>query len=454
LNRAVHFQGVDVPDYEKVLNCMRCGMCLPHCPTYSLTRIERSSPRGRIALIRAVADGRLELTQGVEKELYFCLDCRACESACPAGVHVGYLIEAGRSQAERCRPHSFLDRAIKNLLFNYLFVYTPRLERIAFLMRLYQKTGLRKVVQKSGILSLFPAVFRFMEEFTPDGMELPLRRLVAEEIPAQGEEKARVGFFLGCMMSIFFGRCCRATIDLLTRSGCRVVIPKAVLCCGAPLASEGYRHRVPDLARFNIDLFEKQNVDYIVTDCAACGCSLKEYRELLKDNPQYAERAEHFSAKVRDISEFLASWPHYPKPVGGQMPEKMAGRGSGDGRNLNRPLRITYDQPCHLQHAQGISKQPHSLLKAIPGIEFVDLPESDWCCGSAGVYNITHYETSMKILDRKMDNIEKVAPDLLVTANPGCLLQLQYGVKKRNLDTRVCHITELLSTAQGNTIGR
>ncbi|MFH1737783.1 MAG: (Fe-S)-binding protein [bacterium] len=440
------FSGVDVPEYEAILNCMQCGMCLPHCPTYSLTKIERSSPRGRVALIRAVADGRLDLSEGVAKELFFCLDCRACETVCPASVRVGYLIEAGRSQVEQHRPRPIWQRALRRLVFENLFRYTPRLERLAFLLRIYQKMGLRRVVHESGMLNMLPPVFRFMEELTPDGIKRPLRRTVAEEIPPHDEEHARVGFFLGCMMSILFPDASRATVNLLAGSGCRVITPKSQLCCGAPLASEGYKSGVLDLARFNIDLFEKQNVDYIVTDCAACGCVLKEYEELFQDDPNYCERARVFSNKVRDISQFLAEWPHYREPRDGHALRCLCGshtKRAGD----EKPLRIAYDEPCHLQHAQRITKQPNQLLRQIPGVTYVSLPESDWCCGSAGLYNISHFETSMQLLDRKMAQIERVSPDVLVTANPGCLLQLGYGVRKRNLPIRVLHLSEILAAA-------
>ncbi len=442
------FKGVGVPDYETILNCMRCGMCLSHCPTYSIARIERSSPRGRVALIRAVADGQLDLSDGFAGEVFYCLDCRACETACPASVPVGTLIEAARSQVEQREGRGLL-RRLRERLFSYLFNYTPRLERVAFALRLYQKTGIRRVVEESGVLNMLPPTLQFMEEILPDRLQRPLIRTIPEEIPAEGEQHSRVGFFLGCMMSILFSRASRSTVRLLSESGCRVITPKEQRCCGAPLASEGYKHTVSDLARFNIDLFEKYDVDYIVTDCAACGCVLKEYADLLEDDPQYAERARKFSGKVRDISEFLAHWPHYRKPKNDSYTlRRLCGRESaGSAEAKKKAVRIAYDQPCHLQHGQGISKEPQNLLKEIPGVEYVNLPESDWCCGSAGLYNITHHAASMQILDRKMRHIKDVSPDVLVTGNPGCLLQLAYGVKKDGLPVRVCHPSELLSAS-------
>lgn len=427
-----YFDGVDVPDYDKILNCMRCGMCLPHCPTYTLKQVERSSPRGRVALIRAVADGRLELSQGVADEAFLCLDCRACETACPAGVRVGYLIEAARSQSEQHLFRPWWQRVARWFIFELMFLRQWRLELAALPLRVYQKSGLRKLVHSIGLLKLLPKTLRFMEEIIPDGLERPLRLSIADEVPAVGDEKARVGFFLGCMMSILFTKTSRATVDVLTKSGCRVITPKAQRCCGAPLANEGLKDKVKDLARFNIDLFEKLNVDYIVSDCAACGCVLKEYEEMLEDDPQYAERAKVFSRKSRDITEFLADWPHFD-----------SSKGTYQGR-------VCYDQPCHLQHAQKISNQPHSVIRNVKNLQFVDLPESDWCCGSAGTYNITQHDVSMQILDRKMANVAKANPEVLLTANPGCMLQLQWGVKQKGLDIQVMHVTELLSRAMQN----
>lgn len=427
-----YFDGVDVPEYDKILNCMRCGMCLPHCPTYSLKQVERSSPRGRVALIRAVADGRLELSQGVADEAFLCLDCRACETACPAGVRVGYLIEAARSQSEQHLFRPWWQRVARWFIFEFMFLRQWRLELAALPLRFYQKSGLRKLVHSSGLLKLLPKTLRFMEEIVPDGLERPLRLSLADEVPAIGEEKARVGFFLGCMMSILFSKTSRATVDVLTKSGCRVITPKAQRCCGAPLANEGFKDKVKDLARFNIDLFETLNVDYIVSDCAACGCVLKEYEEMLEDDPEYAERAITFSHKSRDITEFLAEWPHFD-----------SSKGTYEGR-------VCYDQPCHLQHAQKVCNQPHSVIRNVKQLEFVDLPESDWCCGSAGTYNITQHEVSMEILDRKMGNVAKANPEVLLTANPGCMLQLQWGVKQKGLDIKVMHVTEMLSEALKN----
>lgn len=425
------FEGVNIPDYEKILNCIRCGMCLPHCPTYSEMMVERANPRGRAALIRAVADGQLDLNQAFSDQVYLCLDCRACETACPSGVRIGYLIETARAQVEQNMPRNPIVKTFRHFVFGWLFMRHERLELAGLGLGIYQKTGLKKLVQGSGIMKLFPRIFRFMEDLPPQDIKKPLRKTLPPVVPAQGEEKAKVGYFLGCMMSILFNKTTSATINVLTRSGCTVLSTKDIRCCGAPLLSEGYKEKAKQLMKENLDLFEKMDVDYIVTDCAACGASLKEYEEILHDDPVYRAKAEKFSPKVREITEFLAEWPHYQPP-----------------ENVLPDLKAIYDAPCHLCHAQQVWDPHKKLMDTVQGVELVDLPESDWCCGSAGIYNITHHDMAMKILDRKMDHIEKTGAGVLLTANPGCLLQLDYGVRQRKLDMEVKHVVEILDDTQ------
>ncbi|MEW6234665.1 MAG: (Fe-S)-binding protein [Candidatus Omnitrophota bacterium] len=427
-----YFEGVNIPDYDKILNCVRCGMCLPHCPTYTEMKIERASPRGRAALVRAVADGKLELSPNFANQMFLCLDCRACETACPSGVRIGYLIESARSQAEQNLRRNPITKLFRHFLFGWLFMRHWRLEWAAFPLRLYQKSGLRAFLRRIGIFKLLPSRLRMMEALTPDGLTAPFRKTLPDMVPAQGEEKARVGYFLGCMMSLLFNKTTTATIKVLTRSGCAVLTPKAIRCCGAPSMSEGFKHKAFKMMKFNIDLFATLNVDYIVTDCAACAAALKEYEEIFEDDEEYKEKSKTFSKKVREITEFLAAWPHYA------------------GSTSSQPNRkVIYDEPCHLCHAQQVWEQPKKLIRETPGVELLKLPESEWCCGSAGLYNITHHGMAMKILDRKMNNIEKTGADLLVTANPGCLLQLGYGVRERGLKMEVKHVIELLEGGNG-----
>jgi glycolate oxidase iron-sulfur subunit len=404
---------------------------LPACPTYREMKMERATPRGRAALIRAVADGQLELNRAFADQVFLCLDCRACETACPSGVRIGYLIETARAQVEQNMPQNRFIKMFKNFVFGWLFMRHWRLELMGVGLRFYQNTGLQKIVQTIGVMNLFPRLFKFMEELPPNGLKTPLRKTLPPVVLAEGEEKARVGYFLGCMMSIMFNKTTQATLNVLTRSGCTVVSTKDIRCCGAPLLSEGYKQKAKELMKDNIDLFEKMNVDYIVTDCAACGASLKEYEEILEDDPVYAEKAKKFSPKVREITEFLAEWPHYQPP-----------------KNELPNLTVVYDTPCHLGHAQQVWDPHKKLLSTVKGVTLKNLPEHDWCCGSAGIYNITHHDMAMKILDRKMDHIEKTGADIVLTANPGCLLQIDYGVKKRKMTMEVKHVVEMLDDTQ------
>ncbi|MGC9327306.1 MAG: (Fe-S)-binding protein [Candidatus Hinthialibacter sp.] len=434
-----YFEGVNIPDYERILNCSRCGMCLPYCPTYRELKVERASPRGRAALIRSVADGRLELTQNFGEQVYLCLDCRACETACPSGVHIGYLIESARSQVEQNVRRNPFVRLLKEFLFGWLFLRHWRLETAALPLRLYQRSGLQKLFYSIGLLKLLPERLQFMEALAPQGLTTPFRHTLPEVVPARGEEKARVGYFLGCMMSMMFNKTTNSTINVLNRSACTVVTPKEIRCCGAPLLSEGYKKKAVDLMRFNIDLYDKLNVDYIVTDCAACAAACKEYKEIFEDDPEYRDKAKRFSEKVREITEFLAEWPYAAKV------EKPP---------FDSPKKVVYDEPCHLCHAQQVWEQPKQVIRSVPGVDLVDLPEADWCCGSAGLYNITHYDMAMKILDRKISNIKSTGADVVLTCNPGCLLQLDYGVRKKKLPMEVKHIIELLNDGTGYTNGQ
>ena len=393
--------------------------------------MERATPRGRAALVRAVADGQLELNAAFMEQVYLCLDCRACETACPSGVKIGYLIESSRAQVEQHRVGNPLVKLIKDMAFGWLFMRQWRLELMGLGLRFYQGTGFKKLIQTSKIMNLFPSVFKFMEELPPTDLKTPLRKTLPPVLPAQGGEKAKVWYFLGCMMSIFFNKTTSATLNVLTRSGCTVLSSPGVRCCGAPLLSEGYKEKSKQLMRENIDLFETMDVEYVVTDCAACAAALKEYAEILEDDPIYHEKAKKFSPKVREITEFLAEWPHYVPPQN-ELPN----------------LTVTYDAPCHLCHAQQVWNPHKKLLASVKGVKLVPLPESDWCCGSAGVYNITHHDMAMKILDKKMANVKKTGADIILTANPGCLLQLAYGARKNGMKAPVKHVIEMLDDTQ------
>ncbi len=424
----------DGPDYDNILACIRCGLCLSVCPTYAADGIEVQSPRGRVALIRAWQEGRLALSPNLRAHMYHCLDCRACQTICPTGVRVGELVVATRTIAEDKRRPGLFEAALRSFALRWLLPNPDRLELSLWPVRLYQRLGLQWLVRRSGLLRLLPITLRVMEGLLPPLPERPLRQTLPETVPAQGQQRYRVGFFLGCVMTLVLARASRATVAVLTANGCEVVTPKDQVCCGAPHAEEGEADAVRALARRNIDVFERYGVDYVVADCAACGAQTKEYAHLLRDDPAYAERARAFSAKVRDISEFLAEIP-LRRPLG------------------EVPRRVAYHHPCHLAHAQGVREEPRALLRRVPGLQLVELKEADRCCGSAGIYNISHPQRAQAILERKLANLAASGADVLATGNPGCLLQMMAGVREKGLAVAVQHPMEILELAYRGGVG-
>ncbi len=385
------------------------------------------SPRGRLYLIRAVDEERLPANDSFAKYTYRCLDCRACETACPSGVHFGQLIEEARALYEEHNRRPLSVRLLRKFVFEWLFPYPRRINMLFNLLWFYQKSGLRWFARNLGILKLMGSTGK-MEALLP---ELPApweRKKIRGIISAQGERRYRVGFFTGCVMNTVFTPTNLATIRVLVANGCELVIPGNQNCCGALNIHSGEREAASRMARRNIRAFESLDLDAIVVNAAGCGATLKEYPELLAHDPEYAERAETFSNKVKDISEFL---------VGIEMstPE-------GEIRK-----RVTYDEPCHLVHAQKIHDPPRQMIHKIPGIDFVELRESEWCCGSAGIYNILQPEISAQILERKIKYIQDTEAEIVLTGNPGCLLQIQMGIRQHQLPIRVMHPIDLLDAA-------
>jgi glycolate oxidase iron-sulfur subunit len=416
-------------DYIKLINCMRCGMCLPHCPTYKETFLETASPRGRVALVRKFQEGELVESEKLLEYLSLCLDCQACASACPCGVNAGELVAEFRCERKEGGGLSFME----DLILRKLVPHPDRLECATAPLRVYQKSGLQKVVRSLGLLKMFPSGLERMEGLLPRLPDAPLRRTLNEVTPAKGEEKGTVGFFLGCVMSLVFSEASLATVELLSSLGYKVITPKAQKCCGAPNMLGHDREGLLQAARFNTDLFQSYDVDFIVTDCGGCGAELKKYGHHLSGD----SAATDFSVKVRDISEVLA----------------------GEGERLRAllqplPLKVTYHDPCHIAHCQGIRNPPRSIVKMIPGIDFRELGEADACCGSAGTYNIEKPEMSQRVLDRKLENVAKTGAEYLVTGNPGCLLQLKKGLAQADPPVQVIHLTELLqmSMKAGTTV--
>jgi len=421
------FPLADEPNYEGMLQCMRCGFCLPTCPTYVLTGRERSSPRGRVALAKAVADEQIDFTGALKEESYFCLDCRACSTACPSGVHPGLVMEACRNQAQSAFPLTGAVRKFREFVLQRMLPSPDLLETSMLPARLYQKLGIQWLVRHSHMLKLGPGWLEKAEGMMPE-LDPPLRPQLPEVLPAVGEQRGRVAFFLGCIMTLMYPGVSRQTVKVLTHQGFEVVTPKQQKCCGAPHLNEGDRETTRRLARHNLDLFMALDVDAIVTDCAGCGAALKDYEELLEESGDHAKLAE-FRNKIMDISEFLAK------------------RGLRTDGLQPIDKSVTYHEPCHLCHAQNVSRQPRDLIKAIPGIDFRELNEASWCCGSAATFSLKYTSESQLILDRKLENVRATGAELLVTANPGCHLQLAWGLKNAGMKQQVVHVTELLGMA-------
>lgn len=431
------FAGVDIPNYDVIANCMHCALCLPTCPTYVLTGLERSSPRGRIRLIKAVADGELPITDGFIREMNFCLDCQACETACPAGVKYGSLVEAARAQIYQGGHEGWLSSIVKRTVLNWAFRNQERLKSIARFLRFYQRSGLKWFLLRTGILKVVSRRLHDIQPLTPAISKRFSSETLAEVIRPAGEVRYRVGFLTGCIMDVAFSDVNLDTIRLLLHHGCEIVIPRNQACCGSLQAHNGDMISARQMARHNIYLFDRDDFDYIVINSAGCGAFMKEYGHQFADDPELGSRAEKISRKVRDITEFLVETGFRPAHADSRRP------GAPSGTTLDGK-RVTYHDACHLVHTQKISQQPRQLLKMIPGIELVELPESTWCCGSAGIYNIVHFTDAMKLLDRKIENIKNVQPDIIVTGNPGCLVQIQHGLQKEGLAIDLQHTATFL----------
>ncbi|MEW6334591.1 MAG: (Fe-S)-binding protein [Thermodesulfobacteriota bacterium] len=419
-----YFHPSDAPSYKSIVQCMRCGFCLAVCPTYALTNRERSSPRGRVALARAVSEGRLEFTPAVGEEAFFCLDCKACSTACPSGVRVGTIMELCRNQEQVFRPPSLPAGMLRDFILRRMLPSPALMETSLLPLRLYQRLGLQWAVRQLGISRFLPGVLAKLEGLLPE-LGRPLRMDIPPVIPALGKGRGRVAFFLGCAMSLVFPEVSRQTARVLAHQGFEVVTPREVKCCGAPHLAEGDRESARRLALVNLDLFLGLDADAIVTDCAGCGCALKEYEELLEGRAGH-ERLVRFRAKVRDISEFLAE------------------AGVRDEGLRPVPLSVTYHEPCHLVHGQGLSGPPRQVIRQIPGVELREMKESSWCCGMAGSFALKELETSRSLLERKLGHVRATGADALITANPGCHLQLASGLRELGMKQPVLHIVELL----------
>ena len=414
-------------DYSVLQQCMHCGMCLPTCPTYMETKIERNSPRGRISLMRAIADGELAASKAFADEMYFCLGCLACETACPAGVDYTQLFEMARAEAEASPAGKTpLRKFTRWLLLNFLFRKQGRLRLVGRLLRFYQRSGLQAFVRKSRLL---PKSLRQLEAKAPRIETKFSDALIAETESAREQKRYRVGLLTGCVQDLIYGSVNRDTADVLRANGCEVVTPRNQACCGSLHAHNGEYGLAKDFARRLLDCFDLETVDAIITNAAGCGSHLKHFDRLLKDYPAYAAKAKAWTVKVRDISEWLLEIGLQPPQANGE--EKI----------------VAYHDACHLCHGQKITVQPRELLRTIPELQLVPLEESMWCCGSAGIYNLIQPEMADKLLQRKIGHIVASGARTVATGNPGCLLQIQNGIRARGLKIEVVHPVTLLARA-------
>lgn len=419
-------------DENELLNCMRCGFCLPSCPTYIVSGYKESqSPRGRIALMKAVYDGLIEPDDEFEKSLSLCLGCRACEPVCPAGVKYGHLLEEALDIINQNKKRSLSSQLVHQAVFNHLFPKQNNMEHITSLIGFYQRSGLQKTVRKIGFLKLFPNHLREMERVLP---KVPKKKNMAirkARVKPDSIKKATVAFFTGCLMDTVFRETNDATIKLLQKAGCEVVIPQTQVCCGALHGHSGEKELAKKLAKQNIEAFEKENVDYIVTNAGGCGAFLSECDHLLKDEPGWEERVKEVAKKIKDISSVLYEFSFHK-----------------ENRLVLDDQIITFQDSCHLRNVMHVNEAPRKLLKSIKGIKFREMENADSCCGSAGIYNIVEPESSMHILNQKMTVMKDTNATTIVTANPGCLLQMKLGIERENLPgVRAVHIVDLLQEA-------
>ena len=420
------YPDLDAPSPELLQRCVHCGFCLPTCPTYAVLGVEMDSPRGRIRLMETVWQGRVDVrSDPFERHMYGCLDCRACETACPSGVEFGKLMEGARSQIEAARPRSAVERLVRALAFRLLLPRPAVLGSFAQFSVLSKRIGVGAVLRAVGRRVPLARHLAALLELVPDRAS---SRALPATYPPRGARRGRVALFTGCVMRAAFADTNGATARVLARNGFEVVVPAEQTCCGALHAHAGERRDARALARRNIASLEDLEVDAFIVNAAGCGAALKEYGWLLKDDAAWSERAARFAARVRDASEFLAD----------------AGLSAAPG---SISARVAYDDPCHLLHGQRIREQPRALLAAIPGLQVMPLAEADWCCGSAGTYNVTQPELSAKLLERKVGHITQSGAELLVTANPGCQMQIAAGLRAARAPVTVIHLMDLLDRA-------
>ncbi len=416
----------DAPRQEDLDKCVHCGLCLNACPTYRELGVEMDSPRGRIYQMVQVANGA-PITEAYQEHIDLCLACRGCETACPSGVKYGRLIEAARADIEQRTTRPLFSRIVRKMIFDYLLPSRNLLRLAGAGMWLYQRTGMQRLVRASGILKRLGKLGE-MESLAPS-VEVPFfYRHMGRVFPARGERKYRVVLLSGCIANICFARLNEATVRVLQANGCEVTVHDGQTCCGALHVHAGLRESARKLARKNIDALADAGFDAILTNAGGCGSTLKEYDELLEHDPDYAGGARRFVSLMKDVNEFLASIGLNPK--------------MGEVRGV-----VTYQDSCHLAHGQRVRSAPRELLRQVPGLTLKEMPMSDLCCGSAGIYNVLHTDMALALLEKKMRSVNSTRAERIVTANPGCILQLRAGVERHGHGQRVSHVVEVLDEA-------
>ena len=409
--------------------CVHCGLCLNACPTYRELGLEMDSPRGRVYQMVQVANGA-PITDAYRQHIGLCLACRGCESACPSGVRYGRMVEDARAELEALTTRGWLSRRLRHFVFARLLQSHSALSVAGTLLYLFERSGLKALARGLGQMRLLGGLGDLVQ-LTPSADPPFFFSQIGKTFSAEGERRYRVAFLAGCVANVSFARLNEATVRVLQKNGCEVVVPSAQTCCGALHLHSGVRGEARRLACRNVDAVLDGGFDAVITNAAGCGSTLKEYGELLEDLPEYAEKARGFAALVKDVTEFLA--------------------GIGLNRRLGRvEAVVTYQDSCHLVHGQKIRRPPRELLTAIPGLEFHEMQGADLCCGSAGIYNVVENAMSMQILQHKMDSVKATGARIIATANPGCLLQLQAGVRMHGSGQRVMHVVELLDLAYRN----
>lgn len=418
--------------YDKTSKCVQCGYCLPVCPTYLTMGKETHSPRGRINLIKLVGEGRITDLTALEEPLNLCLGCRACETACPLGVEYGAILESAKAALVNRKTFSVPIRLLRKAMLKRVFPSKSIMNFTGNAYWFFEKSGFQNILRKSNAIKKLPFHLGEFEAIMPKAVTPKQRSQFNSFMKAKGERKYTVAFFTGCIMDAMFRKINDLSIKLLAEVGCDVYVAEKQTCCGALHAHSGEMDDTKELAKKNIAAFEEVEADFIVNNAGGCGAMLNEYHHLLRDEPSWAERAAAFTSKSKDISQIIVA--------------------CGGLQNVQQRIeRVTYQRSCHMTNVQKVTKEPLQLLNSIPGIELVEMENPHMCCGSAGVYNIVNYDESMKILDEKMKNVQETRASIIITTNPGCLIQMKLGIEREQLSSSVksLHLIEYLADAVG-----